>query len=161
MLWLPDYGVGIVAFGNVTYTSWTRATTAAMEKFVATAGLQPRQPAAAPALTDAREKVSRLVAHWDDALADSIAAENLFLDETKDRRRAGIAKLQDTVGACRAGAGPWDNIENALRGSWTMDCERGKLQVAITLAPTMPPKVQMLGVRPAPPAAPAGGTCPQ
>jgi hypothetical protein len=29
-----------------------------------------------------------------------------------------------------------------------MTCERGKLWVAITLAPTMPPKVQSLSVRP-------------
>ena len=31
-----------------------------------------------------------------------------------------------------------------------MTCERGRLQVAITLAPTMPPTVQFLTVRPAP-----------
>src|SRR4029077_11856749 len=71
MFWLPDYGVGIVAFGNVTYTSWTRVTNTAMEAFVKTAGLRSRQPHPAPALTDAREKVSRLVAKWDDTLADS------------------------------------------------------------------------------------------
>ena len=160
MLWLPDYGVGIVAFGNVTYTSWTRATTAAMEAFVKTAGLRPRQPEPAPALTDAREKVSRLVAHWDDRLADSIAAENLFLDQTKDRRRAEIERLRATVGACRPDAGAWDSVENALRGRWTMSCEKGKLEVAITLAPTMPPTVQMLGVRIAPATPQRQETCP-
>jgi CubicO group peptidase (beta-lactamase class C family) len=150
MLWLPDYGLGVVAFGNVTYTSWTRPTTSAVEALVKTAGLHPRQPTPSPALTDAREQVSRLVARWDDAIADRIAAENLFLDETKARRRAAIEKLQATVGACTPDAAPWDNIENALRGTWTMSCEKGKLQVAITLAPTMPPKVQALGVRQAP-----------
>jgi hypothetical protein len=31
-----------------------------------------------------------------------------------------------------------------------LNCERGTLQVRITLAPTMPPKVQYLDVRPAP-----------
>jgi CubicO group peptidase (beta-lactamase class C family) len=149
MLWLPDYGAGIVAFGNVTYTSWTRVTNTAMETLVQTAGLQPRQPTPAPALLDAREKVSRLVAHWDDALADSIAAENLFLDQTKARRRAEIEKLKASVGACQPEVAMFDAIENALRGQWTMTCERGNLQVAITLAPTMPPKVQLLTVRPA------------
>jgi len=160
MMWLPDYGVGMIAFGNVTYTSWTRVTTTAMEAFVKAAGLRPRQPSPAPALVDARDKVSRLVAHWDDTLADSIGAENLFLDQTKDRRRAEIERLLATVGACRPDAGPWDNVENALRGFWTMSCEKGKLQVAITLAPTMPPKVQMLGVRVAPAAPLRQETCP-
>src|SRR5439155_15090083 len=88
MLWLPEYGVGMVAFGNVTYTSWTGVATRAIEGFVKTAGLQPRQPVPSPALTDARNKVSQLIVRWDDALADSIAAGNLFLDQSKDRRRA-------------------------------------------------------------------------
>jgi hypothetical protein len=41
-------------------------------------------------------------------------------------------------------------VENALRGQWTIACERGSLQASITLAPTMPPRVQFLSVRPSP-----------
>ncbi len=160
MLWLPDYGVGIVAFGNVTYTSWTPVTTAAIEAFVKTAGLEPRQPAPSPALTDARNKVSQLITRWDDALAGSIAAGNLFLDQSKDRRHAEIDRLRASVGACTPGSG-FDFVENALRGRWTMSCERGKLEVAITLAPTMPPKVQSLSVREAPATPTRTETCSQ
>ena len=40
-----------------------------------------------------------------------------------------------------------------------MSCERGALQVAITLAPTMPPGVQYLAVRPAPAQPAAVGPC--
>jgi CubicO group peptidase (beta-lactamase class C family) len=159
MLWLPDYGVGIVAFGNVTYTGWTRVTTTAIESLVKTAGLQPRQATPSPALSDARNKVSQLIAHWDDVLADRIAAENLFLDQSKDRRRAEIERLQQTVGACSPGSG-FDVVENALRGRWTMSCAKGKLEVAITLAPTVPPKVQLLGVRAAPATSPSPSSCP-
>src|SRR5262249_7679742 len=159
MLWLPDYGVGIVAFGNVTYTSWTRVATTAVEAFVTTAGLQPRQPAPSPALIEARDQVSRLVAAWDDRLADGIAAENLFLDESRERRRAQIDQLKASVGACRPDVAAFDGLENALRGWWTLACERGQLQVAITLAPTMPPSVQSLVVRPAPPTPPRAGAC--
>ena len=42
-----------------------------------------------------------------------------------------------------------------------MSCESGKLEVAITLAPTMPPKVQLLGVRVAPNAPQRTEACPQ
>ena len=160
MLWLPDYGVGIVAFGNVTYTSWTPVTTSAIESFVKTAGLQARQPMPSPALTDARSKVSQLITHWDDALADSIAAGNLFLDQSKERRRAEIERLHTSVGVCSP-ASSFDFVENALRGRWTMSCEKGKLEVAITLAPTMPPKVQLLAVRQATDGRTASDTCPQ
>jgi CubicO group peptidase (beta-lactamase class C family) len=159
MTWLPDYGIGIVAFGNLTYTGWGGVAINALELIAKDGGLQPRQPTPSPALTDARDKVSRLVANWDDRLADGIAAENLFLDQSKDRRRAEIERLRASVGACAAGNG-FDNVENALRGVWTMTCERGKLEVAITLAPTMPPTVQFLSVRPAPPTPARTETCP-
>jgi hypothetical protein len=159
MEWLPEYGFGIVAFGNVTYTSWTRATNAAAEAFVKKTGMQPRQPQPSAALIAARHAVSQLVVRWDDALADTIAAENLFLDQTRDRRRADIERLESTTGPCRADAASFDSVENALRGAWTVSCEKGKLQVAITLAPTMPPKVQFLSVRPAPAAPPPMDAC--
>jgi len=100
------------------------------------------------------------VAHWDDALADGIAAGNLFLDQSKDRRRTEIERLRSSVGACAPSAG-FDVVENALRGRWTMVCERGKLEIAITLAPTMPPTVQFLGVRQSTEARTTGDSCPQ
>ena len=102
--------------------------------------------------------MSSLIVRWDDRLADSVAADNLFLDRTKDRRRAEIDALRARVGACTPGSG-FDSVENALRGQWTMSCERGKLQVAITLAPTMPPRVQYLDVGAASDAPPRADTC--
>jgi CubicO group peptidase (beta-lactamase class C family) len=146
MTWLPEHGVGIIAFGNLTYTSWGRVATNAFERLAATGGLKPRVPAPSPALTHARDAVSRLIVRWDDSLASEIAAGNLFLDQSKDRRRVEIERLRETVGACTPGSG-FDDVPNALRGRWTMSCEKGKLEVAITLAPTMPPKVQMLEIR--------------
>jgi CubicO group peptidase (beta-lactamase class C family) len=159
MRWLPDYGVGIIAFGNVTYTGWGRVIGEAFDKLAATGGLQPREIVPSDALVGARTAVSRLVIDWNDALADGIAAENLYLDRSTDRRRAELADLRAKVGSCRA-PDRFDAIENALRGVWTMKCERGDLQVGITLAPTMPPKVQFLSVRPAPAqSSPIAPTC--
>jgi len=149
MTWLPEHGVGIIAFGNLTYTGWGRVATEAFDRLSKSGGMPPRVPTPSPALTRARDTVSRLIVSWDDRLADEIAAENLFLDRSKDRRRGEIERLRQSVGACRPGSG-FDFVENALRGRWTMSCEKGKLEVSITLAPTMPPTVQMLGVRLAP-----------
>ena len=145
MRWLPNYGVGIIALGNLTYTAWDGPIADALEALARTGGLQPREPAPSAALTSARDAVSRLVLSWNDQLADSIAAMNLYLDEAKDRRQRAIAALVSEVGPCRAD-GPFA-VENALRGQWMMPCERGRLRVAITLAPTMPPKVQFLSIR--------------
>ena len=160
MRWLPEYGVGIIAFGNLTYTSWGRVVGAAFDRLAKTGGLQPRMPKPSDSLTGARDAVSRLVIQWDDRLADRVAAGNLFLDRSKDRRRAEIEALHTQYGACTAGSG-FDTVENALRGQWTMPCERGSLQVAITLAPTMPPRVQYLAVRPSPSTPPRAEACVQ
>ena len=160
MRWLPDYGVGIIAFGNLTYTGWGRVANEAIDRLAKTGGLQPREVVPSPALVAARDAVSSLVIKWDDALADRIAAENLFLDRSKDRRRKEIEELRAAAGQCSAPE-KFDNVENALRGQWTLSCERGRLQVAITLAPTMPPTVQFLSVRPASKEAVRPATCAQ
>jgi hypothetical protein len=160
MRWLPDYGVGIIAFGNLTYTGWGRVVGDAIDRLAKTGGLQPREIQPSPALVQARDAVSKLVIKWDDGLADKIAAGNLFLDRSKDRRRKELDDLHTTVGSCSA-PDKFDSVENALRGQWTMSCERGKLQVSITLAPTMPPTVQFLAVRVAPAEVPRVTTCGQ
>ena len=148
MQWLPDYNVGIIAFGNLTYTGWGRVTNAAFDALAKSGGLQMRMPLPSPALITMRDKVSRLVDRWDDRLADDIAAENLFMDSSKDRRRADIERVRGSLGACTPPTSfAW--VQNALRGGWTMSCERGKILMVATLAPTMPPKVQSLRVMPA------------
>jgi hypothetical protein len=159
MRWLPEYGVGVIAFGNRTYSGWARTVDAALDALARTGALQPRVVQPSPALVSARDAVAGLIVKWDDTVADRIAAQNLYLDESKERRRAAIARLVSAAGACAAGSG-FDRVENALRGDWTMRCERGDLRVAITLAPTNPPLVQHLSVAPAT-AAPRARTCPQ
>lgn len=154
MQWLPDYGVGIIAFGNVTYTGWTPIVTEAFALLEKTGGLERRKPQASPVLVEMRDSVSRLIVRWDDVEADRMAAMNLYLDQSKERRRKEIENLRADVGQCPMPAS-FDTVENWLRGQWTMKCERGDLRVSITLAPTIPPRVQHLDVRRAP-AAPAG-----
>ena len=150
MQWLPDYGAAVIAFGSATYTGWGRVVSTGFETLGKDGRIQPRAVTPSRALTEARDAVSRLVMKWDDALADRIAAENLFLDQAKDRRRAAIEALREKAGACRLPT-EFDEVENALRGRWTLHCERENLQVSITLAPTEPPTVQFLSVTPARP----------
>jgi CubicO group peptidase (beta-lactamase class C family) len=147
MRWLPDQGVGIVALGNLTYTSWTNPAEQAMQVLARTGALTPRAPQPAPILLERREQVTRLVNRWSDALADSIAAMNLFLDEAKDRRHVAIDRLRTEAGGACRNEGELV-AENALRGRWRMRCGTGDLRVSITLAPTEPAKVQFLEVTP-------------
>jgi hypothetical protein len=157
MRWLPEYGVALIGMGNRTYTGWNGVFNQALELLQKTGALRPRMATPAAALVKARADVSQLVMAWDDALADRVAAVNLFLDRSKDRRRREIADLRAKVGVCRA-PDQFTFVENALRGTWTLECERGNLDVAVTLAPTMPPSVQFLEVTPSRPQ--TRGVCP-
>jgi CubicO group peptidase (beta-lactamase class C family) len=147
MRWLPEHGVGIVAMGNLTYTGWGAPVEQALAVLSRTGALEPRAPRPAPVLLRRQEQMSRLVARWDDSLADSLAAMNLYLDEPKSRRRTAIeALVRKAGGECR----PEGTIEaeNALRGRWRMRCRDSDLGVSVTLAPTEPATVQFLEVRP-------------
>jgi CubicO group peptidase (beta-lactamase class C family) len=145
MQWLPDYGVGIIAMGNVTYTGWGGAVNEMWSALLKTGALVPRRATPSALLLDQQRAVSSLIGRWDDRLAATMAADNLFMDESAASRRTRLHQLAEKHGVCR----PSDTIdaENALRGSWRMACDRGRLDVSITLAPTMPPSVQYWSVR--------------
>jgi CubicO group peptidase (beta-lactamase class C family) len=146
MRWLPEHGVGIIALGNLTYTGWNTPIDAAFSALAASGALVPRSVRPAPVLTAMREQVTRLVTTgWSAPLADSIAAMNLYRDESQSRRAAQITRLVEAAGGnCRPDGEMW--VENALRGEWKLACGRGALRVRITLAPTTPARVQQLDV---------------
>ncbi len=145
MRWLPEYGVGMITLGNLTYTPWTGPMNEAFDVITRSGGLQPRVAQPAPVLLAMQEQVSRLVLQWQQPLADSIAAMNLFLDEPAARRADAIATLRRAVGGqCRVD-GPLV-AENALRGQWRLQCATGAMRVGITLSPTEPARVQQMTV---------------
>lgn len=139
--WLPDYGVGVITFTNLTYTSLRSLHDDVLD------ALRPQKRPVKPsqALLDAKRDVSSLIAHWDQKLADRLFADNFFLDQSAERRQKQYAPYA----SCKAE--PGIDAENALRGTWRMTCDDGSLYVRATLAPTMPPTVQSVGVSTEPP----------
>jgi CubicO group peptidase (beta-lactamase class C family) len=145
MRWLPEQGVGIVALGNLTYTGWGPPIDQALELLAGAGSLVARAVQPSPVLADMHAKATRLVQHWEQPLADSVAAMNLFRDEAAPRRAADIARLVNAAGGnCRPEGAMW--VENALRGVWKLRCASGALQVGITLAPTEPARIQQFTV---------------
>ena len=146
MRWLPDYGVGLIGMSNQTYQGFNGLFNDVISALHRTGALQPRAVQSSPALLTAQADVSQLIMKWDDALANRIAADNLFLDVAAEVRASRWKGLSEQHGTCR----PATSIkpENALRGEWRMMCDRGWLDVFITLAPTMPPKVQLININP-------------
>ncbi len=142
MRWLPEYGVGIVALANGTYAGPGRAVNESLEALARTGALNPRVPQPGPELLRIKAAVDTLVKDWSDDGLEKIAAMNLLLDRSLDRRRKQFAVLREKHGVCRAEADI--EAENALRGRWSLACERGQVRLAVTLAPTLPPTVQYL-----------------
>jgi CubicO group peptidase (beta-lactamase class C family) len=144
MRWLPDYGVGLIAMGNLTYGGFNGLFNDTISALHKTGALQPRVVKPSPALLKAQADISQLIIKWDDALANRITADNFFLDAPAEARRPRWEALAKDHGTCR----PATSIdpENALRGGWRMMCDRGWLDVFITLSPTTQPKVQAIGI---------------
>jgi CubicO group peptidase (beta-lactamase class C family) len=150
MLWLPEHGVALVGLANLTYADWSGFGDA-LDTLEAGGGLEARVPQPSPALLAARAAVDGLYDAWDDRAFDALAADNLSLDSPREKRRAEFLDLKSRHGACRPGT---IAAENALRGTWSRACERGELFLKVTLAPTQPPKVQLLEAKSGPAPAP-------
>jgi CubicO group peptidase (beta-lactamase class C family) len=144
MRWLPDYGVGLIAMGNLTYGGFGALFNDTLNVLDKTGALEPRVAKPSPALLKAQADISRLIIKWDDALANRITADNFFMDAPAEVRKPRWEALARDHGACK----PATTIdpENALRGGWRMMCDRGWLDVFITLSPTTEPKVQAIGI---------------
>ena len=69
---------------------------------------------------------------------------NFFLDRSRKSWRAQFAELRAQHGALQPEGEFY--AENALRGSWTMRSEQGRVNVWLSLAPTSPPQIQDLEI---------------
>jgi CubicO group peptidase (beta-lactamase class C family) len=144
MRWAPDYGIGIVALGNLTYAGVSDACVKGLELVVAQSGVQPYQRPVAPALAAARDSVLRLLAEWDSTLAESLFADNFFLDRDFAHWRHELAQLDERHGRLTPDGG--FTVENWLRGEWRMTGERGWCRFSLRMSPTVPPRIQELEI---------------
>src|SRR5215203_2193385 len=146
MRWLPEHGVGLIAMSNLTYGGFNGLFNEVTTTLFRTGALKARTVQPSQALLAAQADLSQLIIKWDDTLANKLAADNLFLDVAADVRASRWKGLAEQHGACRPAT--TINPENALRGEWRMMCDRGWLDVFVTLAPTMPPQVQLININP-------------
>jgi CubicO group peptidase (beta-lactamase class C family) len=145
LLLLPEYGVGIFAFANRTYSGpsppvWAAAV-ALHRQGLLTARTLPVSPALAVTYAAAG-------AMWQ---AGSLApgrdrlAMNFLMDRSAENWAAEFARLKAQTGECRTGA-PL-TATGALAGNFTWACDRATIQGQLLLAPTDPPTIQALRLR--------------
>ena len=152
---LPDHGVAVFVMANRTYAPAGAMARQTVEILGKTGALVPRELPGSPALVAARDAVAALVDRWDEADARALAADNFFLDRPLSEWRDELARLRERHGRCRAGE---VEPENWLRGRFREQCDRGWIDVELTLAPTRPPRLQFLRLEPGmPPSERHGG----
>jgi CubicO group peptidase (beta-lactamase class C family) len=142
---MPDYGIGVVAFGNRTYSPMGGINFRVLDTLVRAAGLKPRPVSVSAILRQRQSELARILPDWKDAERSGIFAENFFPDYPIDLLRKESAELFAKVGAIK-------NIkpmvaENQLRGTFMIECERGNLEVYFTLSPENPPLIQEYRIR--------------
>lgn len=142
MQWLPEYGVGLFAMANLTYSGPSQPISQAFDAMKKTGGLQPRELAASAELTRARDALVRLLERWSERDAENLVADNLFLDFSAEAYRKEFERVRKDAGKC--GSAGEVKPENWLRGSFQVSCEKGPVEFYFTLAPTRPPRVQQL-----------------
>lgn len=139
---LPKQGVAIITLANSTYAN--PGTGQALKILAASGGLREPKAAPGPQLIAARDAVERLISRWDEASVRRRFDPSFFLGRSSMELRANLSELRVAHGNCRAPR--LIDAENALRGTWNAKCDRGWIDVRITLAPTRPSRIQLFEV---------------
>jgi hypothetical protein len=140
-VFFPEYGIGLMAFGNLTYTTpWPYEKIA---KLLFEKGeLQPRSLPVSDILKQRQAQVTELIQKWDTELGDQLLAENFYLDKSRDHRMADWATIWEQAGAIDSVS---DFIPyNQLRGQYRIYTKNGVVRVYFTLSPEHNPKVQQI-----------------
>lgn len=146
VLLLPDHGIGVFAFANRTYAGPSPPVWAAALELHRAGWTTGRPVAVSDALARA---YGAAIAMW---RAGSLApgegqlAMNFLLDRSAENWAREFARLKQQVGEC-ATQGPLA-ATGALAGRFDWPCERGRLVGELLLAPTNPPGIQALRLRP-------------
>lgn len=146
---LPDYGIGVVCFGNVTYAPTANLNIRVLDTLISLASLQPRQLPVSPVLQQRKEQLVKLLPDWKGAEQSGLFAENFFIDFPID-------SLRKEATALFAKAGNIIRVheivpENQLRGSFLLEGEKTDIEVYFTLMPDNPPLIQDYRIKEKPP----------
>ncbi len=142
---LPDYGIGVIAFFNITYAPGTAMNAHMLDEIVHSAKLKPR-PVQVPAILKQRkEELTSLLPDWKNAEASGIFADNFFLDYFIDSLKKEAKSIYNKAGKIIS-VSEFKAV-NHLRGSFTIHAENGDIVVWFTLNPENPPLIQEYKIR--------------
>jgi hypothetical protein len=135
---LPEYGIGVILFANVTYAPTSVINNAVLDTIVQLAKLKPRVISISPILQKRKLQLVSMLPNF--STNAYIFAENFFEDypiETLKKQASAILKEAGeiiSVGEMVA--------ENQMRGYCIIQCQEKKIKLAFTLTPENPGLIQ-------------------
>ena len=137
---LPDYGIGVISFSNLTYASASTFNMQVIDTLITLAKLKPTPLPASGILEQRKNELIKLLPGWNKAAATGIFAENFFMDYFPDA-------LSKEATSIFANAGKIIKVNdfiatNNLRGYFLMEGEKANIEVNFTLTPENPPLIQ-------------------
>lgn len=149
MRWHPDTRWAVVALGNRTYAPMRLACAEALSEIVADEAAEAARLRAIdrlwPQTERAMDVAEALLADWDDAALDAIAAMNLDLDQSRDERRQAWKALG--AGAVRRDMASVTSRSPA-HAHWIVESDSGRVELDVLLTGEREPRLQSLVARP-------------
>lgn len=142
---LPQYGIGVVAFANLTYAPMGAPVNEALDSLLVAGTLKPYVVAGSPVLEQHRDRLLKLFSNdWQGAEASGIFADNFFKDHSVHEFRAKTRQAYAAAGAIQSVTA----VEpvNRLRGSFLFRGDKASIRVFFTLTPQTQPKIQALRI---------------
>ncbi|MDI9356738.1 MAG: serine hydrolase domain-containing protein [Chitinophagaceae bacterium] len=138
-LFLPEYGIGIVALSNLTYADMGTPVTKAIDTILSLTNISPRTLIPNKTLLQTQQYIIKNIPDMQDT---TLFADNFFKDESWESRKKNIQNIRNIAGKIQS----IHTLipENALRGSFTLSCEKKDIEIYFTLSPEKPTKIQYL-----------------
>jgi len=142
---MPDYGIGVVAFGNRTYAPMGGVNLRVLDTLIKIAGLLPTQLPASKILEQRKNELMKLLPHWNKAEQSGLFAENFFPDYPIDSLKKHATDLFAKAGKIIAVKEV--KAENQLRGTFIIEAENINMEIYFTLSPENPPLIQEFNMK--------------
>ncbi len=142
---VPDYGIGVVAFANLTYAEMHTINWKILDTLIRIAELKPRELPPSEMLIKRSSELYSFLPNWKDAKNSKIFAENFFDDFILDSLIQTCNQLYDTAGTIV-------NVkevkpQNQLRGTFIIEGDNKNIEVFFTLTPENPPLIQYVELK--------------
>ncbi|MEP7268120.1 MAG: serine hydrolase domain-containing protein [Saprospiraceae bacterium] len=144
---LPEYGIGVIAFANLTYAGLSTINLKVLDTIIRSANLKPYTIPVSDILNQRKNELVKLLPGWSENIdihAEKIFAENFFMDQSSSIWKKTAATAFAQIGAIMKVTEL--RPVNQLRGDFDIIGDKGKLNIFFTLTPENPPLIQALQI---------------